>query len=305
MNTVHQIAHVDLNLLVVLDELLRVRSTTLAARRLGRTQSAVSHALGRLRAMFKDPLFVRAGATLRPTSRAEEMQGALRDVLAHTEAIVTRSGASFDPSRLERTFVVAGTDYAEIVLMPRLMPLLRREAPGVAVVTRFVGDDLERVIQSREVDLGYGTRFRNVAGLVEEPIGHEEMRAILRRNHPALKKRLTAKDYAALDHVLVTPRGLPGGSVDDALAPLGLTRRVVLRMPHFAAAALIVAQTDLVVTLPAGFAVHMAKRLGLVAVPLPFVMPGFTFAIAYSASYADDAGHRWFRARVVASAQGR
>ena len=143
------------------------------------------------------------------------------------------------------------------------------------------------------------------AGLVEPKVVDEDMRVILRRGHPALKKRLTAKDYAALDHVLVTPRGLPGGSADNALAPLGLARRVVLRMPHFAAAALVVAQTDLVVTLPAGFAEHMARRLGLEAVPVPFEMRGFTFSIAYSASYADDAGHRWFRERVVAAGRGR
>jgi DNA-binding transcriptional LysR family regulator len=287
-----------LNLLVVLDELLRVRSTTLAARRLGRTQSAVSHSLRRLRTTLKDPLFVRVGAALRPTPVAEQLAVPLRDVLAGAEALLSGARA-FDPARLERTFVVGGTDYAEILLMPRLMPRVRREAPGVTVVTRFLGDDIERALQAGEVDLSYGTRFRPLAGILQQKVADEEMRVILRRGHPALKKRMTPAEYVALDHVLVSPRGLPGGSVDAALEPLGLRRRVVLQLPHFAAAALIVAQTDLVVTLPAGFAHDMARRWGLEAVPVPFPMPGFTFSIAFSPVNRDDPAHAWFRARVI------
>jgi len=303
MNPVHHLAQLDLNLLVVLDELLRVRSTTLAARRLGRTQSAVSHALGRLRTTLKDPLFVRVGAALRPTAVAEQLHAPLREVLDGAQALLTRSRA-FDPGALERTFVVGGTDYAEILLMPRLMPALRREAPGVAITTRSLGDEVERALQAGEVDVVYGTRFRPLAGIVQQKVADEDMRVILRRGHPVLKKRMTVAEYVALDHVLVSPRGLPGGSVDAALEPMGLRRRVVLQLPHFAAAALIVAQTDLVVTLPEGFAHNMARRLGLEAVPVPFPLPGFTFSIAFSPVNQDDPAHAWFRARVIEAARG-
>ena len=125
------------------------------------------------------------------------------------------------------------------------------------------------------------------------------MTVLLRRGHPALAKRLTPRAYAALDHVLVTPRGLPGSSVDTALEPLSLTRRVVLRVPHFAAAAIIVSKTDLVVTLPSGFASQVAKSLRLASMPVPFPIPSFAFAIAYSATFESDPGHRWFRERIA------
>ena len=231
MSTVHPLSAVDLNLLVVLDELLRVRSTTKAAHRLGRTQSAVSHALARLRVAFRDPLFVRAGAALRPTTVAERLELPLRQLLSDAEAVVSRSGGAFDASKLERTFVLGGTDYAEIILLPHLLPRLRREAPGVNLVTRFFGDDVDRALQNRELDLAYGASLRALSGITVQKVADVPMAMLLRRGHPALRTRLTPQRYARLDHVLVTPRGLPGSSVDSALEPLGLTRRVVLRMP--------------------------------------------------------------------------
>jgi len=299
MSDLHHIAQVDLNLLVVLDDLMRSKSTTLTARRLGRTQSAVSHALARLRFTFGDPLFVRAGSGLEPTATAERMQAPLREVLLQAEALIAGSSSTFDPARIERTFVIACADYAEVVLMPRLLPLLREQSPGVDVVTRYLGDDFDRAVQAREVDLAFGTRFRGLSGIVEQQVGHEKMVVLLRRGHPALGQRMTVRRYAALDHVLVSPRGLPGSAVDAALEPLGLSRRVVLRTPHFAAAAIVVSRTDLVVTLPEGLAREVTKQLGLVSLPAPLALGGFTFSIGYSSSFENDPAHRWFRERVV------
>ncbi len=304
MSAVHPLSLLDLNLLVVLDELLRARSTTKVARRLGRTQSAVSHALARLRSTFRDPLFVRAGASLRPTAVAEALEAPLRQLLADAESIVSGAKSAFDVARLERTFVIGGTDYAEIVLLPRLLPVLRRDAPGVNVVTRFLGDEVDRALQAREVDLAYGASLRPLSGITVEKVAEVPMTVLLRRGHPALGARLTAQRYVRLDHVLVTPRGLPGSSVDSALEPLGLTRRVVLRVPHFAAAAIVVANTDLVVTLPADFAAGLARRLGLVMRPVPVPVRPSIFFIGYSSTYENDAAHRWFRSRVVEAARG-
>lgn len=303
MNMVHRVGRTDLNLLVVLDELLRTRSTTVAARRLGRTQSAVSHALARLRDAFGDPLFVRVGASLRPTRPAEALAAPVRDLLDRAEALLARADETFDPRRIERTFVLAGTDYAEMLLLPKLIPTLRREAPGVDLVTRFYGDEVERAIQARDVDLAFGARLRALSGVVRADVRTDPMLVLVRRGHPATRRRLTPRAFAALDHVLVAPRGLPGSAVDTALEALGLARRVVLRLPHFAAAAHIVARTDLVVMMPSGFVELVARDLGLVALKSPVAIPPFTFAIAYSAAAENDAAHRWLRERVAQAAQ--
>jgi DNA-binding transcriptional LysR family regulator len=299
MSTIHDVARTDLNLLVILDVLLRSRSTTVAARRLGRTQSAVSHALARLREAFGDPLFVRVGSALRPTRVAEALETPLREVLLRAEALFSRADGAFDPSRIERTFVVAGTDFAEMLMMPKLVPVLRREAPGVGLVTRSLGDEVDRAIQSRDIDLAFGARLRPLSGVATREVRTEGLVVLLRKGHPAARRKLSARSYAALDHVLVAPRGLPGGPADAALEGLGLARRVVLRVPHFAAAAFVVSQTDLVVTVPRAFADILRRQLDVVALQLPFALAPLTFSVGYSTTLENDPAHRWFRERVI------
>ena len=102
-----------------------------------------------------------------------------------------------------------------------------------------------------------------LAGVLAQPVGHQDMVLVARRGHPAVKRGLGARAYAALDHVLVAPRGFQGGVIDTALEKLGLARRVVVRVTHFSAAAFTVASTDLVVALPECFARAMAEVLPL------------------------------------------
>ena len=294
MNAVH-LRELDLNLLVLLRDLLETKSTVKTAKRSGRTQSAVSHGLSRLRVMFDDQLLVRVGGGLSLTAFAEELVDPLHRLLLDTQRLVS-APRSLDPVRLQRTFTLGCTDYAEIVLVPTLMQRLRKEAPMATLVTRALGADAEAALIAREVDLAYGTRFKQLGAIVEEPLQRESMRVLLRCGHPALARRLTRKAYAALDHVLVTPRGSPGGSVDTALAPFGLERRVVLRLPNFVSAALIVAQTDFVVTLPQGFAQRMTEVAKLESLPAPVPIADFTFKMAYSRTLEADPVHRWFRA---------
>lgn len=304
MNKVH-VAQIDLNLLVVFDELLRSRSTTVAARRLGRTQSAVSHALRRLRSSFGDPLFVRAGSSLSPTATAERLRAPLGDVLSRAESLFTHADAGFDPSVIERTFTFAGTDYSEILLMPRILPELRRLAPLVDIVTRPVGDEIERAIKNRDVDIAFGTGFRMLPGVQVDPIRDDNLLVFMRRGHPALRGKLTPSRYAALDHVLVSPSGRSGSIIDTELESLALERRVVLRLPYFGAAAAVVASTDLVVSLPAALVSPVTRGFGLVSRPVPFAVKSFTFSMIYSTVYRDDPAHRWLRELVLAAGRAR
>lgn len=293
MNMV-QLHTLDLNLLLVLDALLRTASATQAARQLGRTQSAVSHSLQRLREMFGDPLFVRVGARLRPTPRAEALRGPLAELLERTTALL--STPSFDPARLERTFHVASTDVIDAAVLPALVPALAREAPQVAVATRMGVLDLELALQQRELDLAIVTTLRSTAGLTLEPLFDDQLALVLRRRHPALRAPIGPDVYCALRHVLVAPRGLPGSPVDDALALKGRQRFLALRTTSFTAALRVVATSDLVTALPSRFA-RLAPR-AVVTRPLPVGVAPFRFRLAWSAALDTDPAHRWFRGRL-------
>ena len=290
---------VDLNLLVLLGSLLRTRSTTASARELLRTQSAVSHALRRLREMFGDQLLVRVGKELRPTAYAERLREPLRSLLAGAEALLSHSAESFAPATLVREFAIGGTDFFESLVLPDLMARLARDAPGVSLVMRVPGDEVERALLARDIDLAFGTRFRPMSGVVVERETELELVVLVRRGHPALRRasapRLSLATYAALPHVLVAPRGSAGGVVDEALASHGLTRRVVVRVQHFLVAAMIARDTDAVVTLPRAFAHRVVRDLALVMVPVPVDVPPFVFHFAHAREREGDVALSWFR----------
>ncbi|MBS2014743.1 MAG: LysR family transcriptional regulator [Deltaproteobacteria bacterium] len=286
-------------MLPVLHDLLRTRSTTETARRLGCKQSTVSHALARLRRSFRDPLLVRVGRSLAPTRFAEDLAPRLEAAIAGVARLYERS-SDFEPSSCDRAFVLAGTDFSEAMILPGLMRRLAKDAPRVDVQCEAAAADVERAIQLRDVDLAFGTLFRDRAGLVVKKVATDELVLVMRRGHPraAGKGRLDAKTFAALGQVLVAPRGQPGGAVDVALAELSLSRRVVVRVRHFSSALALVAKTELVTSMPRRFALAMAPTFGLVLRDLPFRPPRFTFSLAYNVQVAHDPAHQWFR-RIV------
>lgn len=282
----------------MLQDLLRTRSTTQTAKRLGCTQSSVSHALARLRVQLGDPLLVRVGRSLSPTRFAEDLAPRL-EVALDGVAGLFMSGPAFSPASLDRAFAFSGTDFSELLILPRLVQRLAREAPSVDLVCSAVGSDVERLVQEREVDLAFGTRFRERAGLVVKKVADDRLVLLLRKGHPALA-RLDVARYAKLGHVLVAPRGTAGGAVDVALAAQGLARRVVVRVGNFATAASLVAETDLVTAMPRACALALQAQLPIAVRPLPpgLHVPAFSFGLAWNEQVARDPAHRWFRAVV-------
>jgi DNA-binding transcriptional LysR family regulator len=177
---------VDLALLPVLQDLLRTQSTTLTSRRLGCTQSSVSHSLARLRKQFGDPLFVRVGRSLAPTRFAEELAPRLDGALGQVASLF-HEGPAFSAASLDRTMSLAGTDFSELLLLPLIVRRLAREATGVDLVCSAAGSDVERQLQERDVDLAFGTTFRERAGIVVKKVAVDELVLIMREGH-ALRK---------------------------------------------------------------------------------------------------------------------
>jgi DNA-binding transcriptional LysR family regulator len=284
-----RLAGIDLNLLTALDALLETQSVTRAAKELGRTQPAVSHALRRLRELLGDELLVRTPAGMQPTPRAHELRPAVRAAIEAAEAVLQEAPA-FDPARAERTFTVAMADQASFLLLPRLVERLAQEAPGVRIDQRpspliTLGDD---------IDLAIGVFRDEPASMRQEPLFREEFACVIRRGSAAARGRFDLKRYLALPHLLVAPRGLPGSPLDDALARAGQRRRVVLTVPHFLVAPHVIATTDLVWTAPAGLA-RAFTHLPLAVRPPPFRTDGFTVTMRWHVRLDRDPGIRWLR----------
>ena len=288
---------IDMNLLVVLDALLATQSTTKTARRLGKTQSTISHALDRLRHAFGDPLLVRVGRNLAPTPRATALAEPLRAWLASGRQLLHDS-RELVPGELRATFTITATDFAEAIVLPRLIPKLRAQAPGVTLAVTLRGDEAEQAVRDGRVDLFIGPFVREIDGLVTQALYEDQFAVVMRARHPLTRGALTLDRFVSADHVLVTPRGLPGGIVDDRLAAARSTRTVALRTPSFTTAAQLAATTDLLTTLPASFARALAASWPLALRDVPLQLPRMTVQQVFRTTRRDDRPLAWLRALI-------
>ncbi|MFO0628502.1 MAG: LysR family transcriptional regulator [Polyangiales bacterium] len=303
MHGVH-VRDLDLNLLPVLDALLAERHLTRASRRLGPSQSATSHALGRLRETLGDPpsCAPRAGWTHRAGVGAGEP---LRDAMASLTR--TAPPPTFDLATARGTFSIATADYGAYALLPTLMERVAREAPQVDIWVRPVADNPAEQLARGEVDALLAPMFgERPAALHLRKLFDERFVGIARRGHPLLRDgTMSLDDWTSVGHVFIAPRGRPGGVVDTVLAQRGLHRRVSLAVPQFLLAPHVVTRTDLVGVLGARLAESLAASLPLALFDPPVPLPGFTTHLVWHARLHDDPGQRWFRRCVRESVQPR
>ncbi|MEI9936503.1 MAG: LysR family transcriptional regulator [Pseudomonadota bacterium] len=295
MHMVHDnaLSSIDLNLLVILRALLRERHVTRAARQVGLSQSATSHALARLRELCGDPLLVRHGRSLELTPRATRLLPGLERGLTELQGVVTREPA-FDPKRARRLFSLGMADYAQALLLRPLLRSLRLAAPEIDLnVVTF--PNLQELLESGGLDLAISVTGAITPALSTQPLFDDGFVCMVRRGHPSVRGKLTLDAYLSLHHVVVAPSGTSGSVVDTELDRLGLVRRVALRVSSFLVAPIVVAETDFISTTPERLARRLAKRFALHLMPPPFPIPRFELSLAWHPRFDDDPAHRWLR----------
>lgn len=301
MSEVKDLAELDLNLLLSLDALLAEASVTRAAVSLGVSQPAMSKALRKLRAQLGDELLVRSGRGLVRTPRAERIQRSLRHGLSALRRALLEDSA-FAPATATATFSLAANDIAGVRVVPALMARLRHQAPRVSVVVGPLDyADLVSQLELGALDLALGVSFAEAPGLKRRSLLVDDWVCLLRRDHPDAGQGLGLEQYLALSHALCSPRGEGAGVVDEALAALGERRRVALRTRYFVGAALAVAHTDLVLTMPRRAGERLADMLGLCAVAPPLALPPLEFVALWHERMDDAPAHRWFRQTLFAA----
>lgn len=299
-----QLRDLDLNLLVVLEALLAERSVTRAAARLGLTASATSHALARLRAGLGDELLVRTRGGMVPTPRGEQLLAPLRRVLAEISALWA-APAAFDPATSRREFVIATTDYVETVLLPPLLARVSSAAPGVQLRIRpLERSDVADALEGGTYHVVLAASVDPSPGLQQQVLFAEQMVLVCREGHPRVKRRVDLAAYLALGHVMVSVRGGTQSAVDERLAELGHTRRIALIVPHFLAAPLMVASSDLVLTAPSRLVQRLGEALALrtLAPPPELGNNGFTVRQVWHERFQHVPGHLWLRQQIFAAA---
>jgi len=295
------IKRADLNLLYVFDCIYREGSLTRAGARLDRTQSAVSHALERLRGLFGDPLFVRTSEGMRPTPRAHELAPLIDEVLGAVRTVLLEPTA-FAPADLERVFRLSMSDYSELILLPPLIEALHEQAPSVQIeVLSTAAFQPQHALETGRIDLLIGNQDVG-AGVYQQELFVDEFVCVVSATHPAIKRRLTLNQYLKQSHVLFAPQGRGDRLLDEALRKQRVERRVALRLPHIQSIPHILHRTPHIVTIPAKFAATM-DRAGLRPLTPPVDLPSLQVMQYWHQAVHQDPAHRWLRHLVHEIAQ--
>ncbi len=295
-----QSRNLDLFTLECFDALLREGSVSRAAQRMEMSQSSMSEALARLRDRFADPLLVRTREGMVPTERAQALWPQVRQAIAQLQAVLERV-AAFEPAQAREHFRITATDYAQLLLLPALVDRLREQAPHCAA--EFVTVNLravEQALEAGEVDLAIAYYPEPPPALRRSPLFTDRYVCIVRADHPAAAGPLGAEAFAALPHVSVSPSGLSyfANVVDSALEAQGLERRIVVRCPHFMIGCQLVAQSDLVLALPARAAQAVARFLPVRVVEIPLAMKRVDVSMYWHERCHHGRAHQWLRATV-------
>lgn len=293
------ISRIDFNLLATLEALLAERSVSRAAQRLQLSQPALSAQLARLRKMFGDPLFIPSHRGMTPTPLALHLQAPLGTALARLREVVS-SARLFDPAHDSFTVRIAASDYVQSALLLDFMLALRSLAPGLRIALHAAdAARLEAQMEKGAIDLAVLTPESIADALRSRPLFEESYAFIARRGHPALRRKLDARRFCELEHVVVSPRGGSFATpVDQVLDAMGLRRRVVLSASTFHSVLDLVERSELVALVPARLAATRASRLRVLAPPL--AVPGFAIHMAWHDRNHGDAAQRWLRERLAA-----
>jgi len=287
--------------LLTFEALFEERGVTAAARRIGFGQPGMSAALGRLRGLIGDELFVRAAGEMRPTAKALEIAPGITAALAQLRRTL-ETGIGFDPATATRSFTLGSTDYTALVLLPDLMAHIRQHAPGVDLqVVGYEKGAVPDMLDRGEVDVALGVFPKPPERAVVTRLFEERFVGLARAGPPAIVDgRIDAQSFAYLPHALVTTRRDTFGSLDEALAACGLRRRVALTLPYVMVLPSVLEGSDLVAALPSRIANRVLAGGRIQRFDLPVETKPWTVSMLWPASARTDKASAWLRGAITA-----
>ena len=300
-------AELDLNLLRVLVTLDEQRSVSRAAVRLGRSQPSVSAALARLRKFFDDRLFLRSGNLMQPTSRAVGIVRSAREILDRVETEIIAPPV-FDPAVSDQPVRLALSDVGEVVFLPTILQRLRAVSPKATICSvSLPAPEVPHELERGGIDLAIGY-FPDLlkSNCFQQVLFTDGFAGLIRADHPVAANRLTLRQFLQLEHAVVRVESRTEEVIERFLAKHKIQRRVVLTTPHFASTPIVVAHSDLLVTVPEPLARYFSKAsANLRVVGLPFEPPRIELRQFWHHKQHTDPRNRWLRTLIYELFHGR
>lgn len=295
----------DWNLLGIFESLMRTGNVSKSANELSLSQSAVSHALARLREMFQDPLFTRLPRGISPTPRALELAPRISGVLLSLNELIT--SADFRPVTAKGKIAIASTEYIELTLLKPFFHKMRSASPDLTFQFRNAQGRLPKIqIERGEFDIAIAGFFGALPdGFYQQKLFENDFVCVARKSHPVLKSKFTLDIYTQVKHLLLSPQGDLWGLIDEKLLHMQRSRRVVAGFENYLTAGWYTAESDVVVTVPRSLGEFYAKTLDLKLFELPFESPKITIVQAWHERTHSSPLHRYVRDLIFQSAKKR
>lgn len=282
----------ELNLLVIFDAIMTEASITKAAERLNMTQPAVSNALGRMRHIWKDELFIKDGRRILPTIFAQQLWEGTRAQLADIRNVLEPT--RFEPAHSDRAFKIAAIDSIVGLVWPQLRAVIEAEAPNISIHTYpFEFSMAERVLNDAKVEVLLTASNLMPQLTTSRFLCDLEYVSVMRSDHNLAARQMTLEEYANADHLLVAPSGNIQGYSDKALDELGLTRKVALTVNSFSSVPNILSQSNLICTLPSIYVEESLLAAHLIAQRPPVKVPNTRINMYWHKRNEKDEGVTW------------
>ncbi len=290
--------NIDLHSLRVLYEIYKSGSLSRTAERLEVSQPAISLTLAKLRKRFDDPLFVRLGHEMRPSPMTDGLIHSVRESIVALEATLNYR-VTFDPASTKRSIRIAMTDIGKIVILPKLLVEIGRQAPGARVEIYTISQLTAELLSAGEIDLAIGFVPAMPPSFYQKALYQEGFMCVSRTGHPRVRDHLTLELFQQEQHILVVTPVTGHLIVDRALEEQGIQRNIAVRIPNFLGLSALVGCTNYLCTLPRRAALILAEDPGVQAWPVPFRLPGYAVRQYWHERQASDPAHAWLRSVVT------
>jgi len=297
--------NIDIRLLRALLVLMAERNVSRASERLDISQPATSHVLARLRQAFHDPLLLRARNGMVATPRGQEIEAAVRRLVADYDALA-KPPAPFDPATSRRVFVITATEHAEHLMLPPLLRDIRVCAPGIRVIARIPDPErVQELLESGEVDLRFAWLLKPLQSMRAVPLFQDRFVCIAARDHPDIRGSLSMTQFLTFPHIRTygATRTTSNLVIDEAIERLGRKPAPPMQLQNFLTLPLALAGTDLIATVPHAFGRLFAQQYPLQVLEPPMRLPRIRYAAYWHERNQKDPAHRWLRDAVARAAQ--
>jgi len=309
---------VDLNFLIVFDGMYQERNQSKTGKRLNMSQPAVSNSLNKLRFIFNDRLFVKTVEGMQPTPKAEELAPLIHEVINQLKSIYSEF-SEFQSKSSKRTFRLSMSDYAEFMILPTLINQLEESAPDVQIkVHHTTLKERHRFLSTGKLDLvifshypqdfgqhKFNVQFSTTENLYRYKLFNERIVVIARKNHPAIKEKISLKLFLKLQHAIffLHKDTFPVDPVDQRLHELCEKRKIKFMTQRTSTLAEIISKTNLIGTMVERYAKKISVLNDLQILELPFNMPTFQMTLYWHARVNHDPANTWLRNEFIKVSQ--